>query len=575
MLVNELTNGNQTYGSVAVAIDGSYATAWYDAQTARVYARQWTSDGLPVGSPFIVASSVAESRPEIALDAQGNMYVAASLHDFQVVLAKFDSAQVFQWQKTIGTIDTGNANGADIFDGRIGLATQADGTSAVVWARTSGYPSIVFGNEFGITEVLYSLVSTSGAISANGYLSVETTPGESTASTHERPRPRVASLGDSSWAFSFTRINDRQVDVKVLRGNTLSSVNAVFTQSSTVNNTSMVSDIASTGGGGFAVAASIPGQSGNMFLKRYGSGNQLTHAQIRINSGAAAPASRPSIIPIDSSTFVASWDANGDSDGSSGVYAATLDLTTAGAAFSSQMTVPTVVANTQALPRIGANGVGTSVIIWSSVGQYPGSDLYAQRFTSLGDTTAPAVTSSSFSVESEPKVTIEFSEPLSPASVTSSDLLVTNRTTNAVFVCTSSVLGPDGRTITFSLPTECTNGDYEFALAAGAVADLAGNTLGAAFQMHGPTTFILRGDANRDRRVDFDDLLTLAQNYGQAGHSHAQGNFDYSTDGLVNFDDLLILAQNYSIALSLAGAEPASKAHRRADNREWGTSGCC
>jgi hypothetical protein len=50
------------------------------------------------------------------------------------------------------------------------------------------------------------------------------------------------------------------------------------------------------------------------------------------------------------------------------------------------------------------------------------------------------------------------------------------------------------------------------------------------------------GDANGDGRVDFADLLILAQNYGKPGGWSAG---DFNADGAVGFDDLLILAQNY------------------------------
>lgn len=59
----------------------------------------------------------------------------------------------------------------------------------------------------------------------------------------------------------------------------------------------------------------------------------------------------------------------------------------------------------------------------------------------------------------------------------------------------------------------------------------------------GPTTW-RPGDADRDRDVDFDDLLKLAQNYGTTtAATWSQGNF--TADGAVNFDDLLLMAQNY------------------------------
>ena len=52
----------------------------------------------------------------------------------------------------------------------------------------------------------------------------------------------------------------------------------------------------------------------------------------------------------------------------------------------------------------------------------------------------------------------------------------------------------------------------------------------------------LIGDANGDGAVNFQDLLILAQHYGQPG-GLADG--DFNGDGTVGFDDLLLLAQHY------------------------------
>jgi len=54
------------------------------------------------------------------------------------------------------------------------------------------------------------------------------------------------------------------------------------------------------------------------------------------------------------------------------------------------------------------------------------------------------------------------------------------------------------------------------------------------------------GDANGDGKVDFTDLLILAQHYGQHNATTVEG--DFNNDGVVNFEDLLILAQNYAPA---------------------------
>jgi hypothetical protein len=61
-------------------------------------------------------------------------------------------------------------------------------------------------------------------------------------------------------------------------------------------------------------------------------------------------------------------------------------------------------------------------------------------------------------------------------------------------------------------------------------------------------TLALRGDSNLSNRVDFDDLLKLAHNYGiTTGGTWSKG--DSNDDGQVNFDDLLALAQNYNASL--------------------------
>jgi hypothetical protein len=51
------------------------------------------------------------------------------------------------------------------------------------------------------------------------------------------------------------------------------------------------------------------------------------------------------------------------------------------------------------------------------------------------------------------------------------------------------------------------------------------------------------GDADLNGRVDFDDLLVIAQHYGDATAGWANGNFDGQPG--VAFSDLLLIAQSY------------------------------
>jgi hypothetical protein len=55
----------------------------------------------------------------------------------------------------------------------------------------------------------------------------------------------------------------------------------------------------------------------------------------------------------------------------------------------------------------------------------------------------------------------------------------------------------------------------------------------------------LAGDADLDLDVDFDDLLSLAQNYNPTVDTRNWRQGDFTYNGIVDFDDLLLLAQQY------------------------------
>lgn len=67
------------------------------------------------------------------------------------------------------------------------------------------------------------------------------------------------------------------------------------------------------------------------------------------------------------------------------------------------------------------------------------------------------------------------------------------------------------------------------------------------------------GDVNGDGRVDFTDLLTLAQHYGQSSNQTSSDG-DFNGDGAVGFDDLLVLAQHYGVGAAAAAAVPEPSA---------------
>ena len=75
----------------------------------------------------------------------------------------------------------------------------------------------------------------------------------------------------------------------------------------------------------------------------------------------------------------------------------------------------------------------------------------------------------------------------------------------------------------------------------------ATNLNGYDYAVTGAT--ILTGDANRDGRVDVNDLTIVLSNFGQTGMSWSQG--DFNGDGRVDVNDLTIVLASFG---STAGA---------------------
>ena len=130
-------------------------------------------------------------------------------------------------------------------------------------------------------------------------------------------------------------------------------------------------------------------------------------------------------------------------------------------------------------------------------------------------------------------------------------ITVRNVDTGESFVWNGMTYDPATRTLRF-LQSIHPDGRYEVVLPAAPITDAFGQHLdGSGTGAGGDFTFdfsLLTGDLNHDGRVDFADLLVLAQHFNQTG-TYQQG--DLNDDGQVDFRDLLILAQHYGHSLTM------------------------
>lgn len=176
---------------------------------------------------------------------------------------------------------------------------------------------------------------------------------------------------------------------------------------------------------------------------------------------------------------------------------------------------------------------------------FSGHELWRET----ADNTPPAVTSAAFQWAPAPRLTFTFRENVS-RSFELSDLSIRNLTTSQTLSLPAATFAFDPLSNAITVyPTgfpggNLPDGNYRVTLGAGSVTDASGNGLAGNFTMD---FFVLDGDANRDRMVNFFDLTALSANYGFSGRVWADG--DFNGDGMVNFFDLTALASRYGTEL--------------------------
>jgi hypothetical protein len=176
-------------------------------------------------------------------------------------------------------------------------------------------------------------------------------------------------------------------------------------------------------------------------------------------------------------------------------------------------------------------------------------DWDTDQDTGTGDTdfdadVPPQIVGFNFIPDSPSKLAVQFSENVS-GSLDPTDISVQNLddVASAPFSPASvDSFDPNRNTAVFSFSGPLPNDNYEATLAADRVQDA-----GAQYLTSGSTYdfFMLAADGNRNRTVDINDFNILATNFGKAGKSFVEGNYDFSSDGRVSITDFNILAANF------------------------------
>jgi hypothetical protein len=190
----------------------------------------------------------------------------------------------------------------------------------------------------------------------------------------------------------------------------------------------------------------------------------------------------------------------------------------------------------------GTGHFGVNVVVTDDAGGL-GSDAL---LVDVKQAVAPVASTPQFLYASGPqRISIAFSADVSASLLgDTTDLTVHNLDDNTDLPGVAPTWDAATKTATWtfaSLP----DGNYRMTLHKEGVTDAQGVPLAADDTLD---FWFLNGDANRDRTVDFNDLVPLAQNYNTSGgKTYAQG--DFNGDDSVDFNDLVKLAQNYNTSL--------------------------
>jgi hypothetical protein len=195
----------------------------------------------------------------------------------------------------------------------------------------------------------------------------------------------------------------------------------------------------------------------------------------------------------------------------------------------------------------------------TQIGRVEGRNLQLHKLQTavetLGIYQAPEVglASAAFDVDDRQAVRLDFTHDLGSSLQGGDFVLYTlhngNWVATAAQWAVQSTLQDGRSSAALRLPNLLGDGQYRLEIPAQSIADTTGHKNPAPLRFD---FFVLAGDLNRDRSVDFLDLAVMAQNYNiTAGKTFADGDFNY--DGGVDFLDLAVLAQRYNTSLAAPG----------------------
>jgi flagellin-like hook-associated protein FlgL len=391
--VNTFTNGNQAQPSVTMLSDGGFLATWwsegqddtvgtYTYDTRGVFGQRFDASGNPVGSEFLINTTVANQQGSPAATSLSDggfvvtwesKYQDGSLHG--IYGQRYDASG-----STVGSEFQVNTYTSS-YQATADITSLSDGGFVVTWQ--SSYQD---GDEYGIYGQKYD---SSGNVAGSEFQI-------STSTTGRQEKSQVTALLDGGFVVTWQSPHQGGSDYDIYGqrydqyGNT---VNSEFIINAETNDEQQFPSISSLADGDFVATWASYDQDGSeygVYGQRFEASGAPTGSEFQVNTYTTSHQANPSITSLPDGGYLIVWNSYGQDGQASGVYGQRYNAE--GNATGSEFQVNTGDANSPSYdgykewdkPSISADPEGNFVVTWAAKdqeGSGSGYGVFGQRFT--------------------------------------------------------------------------------------------------------------------------------------------------------------------------------------------------
>ena len=377
--VAEVYGFESTPAAVAVDASGGSILAWEsyeeDGSGFGVFAQRVDSNGVAVGSKFRVNTATAgeQAAPSVAVDSSGNYLVVWQSQGQDNADGSFGIYG--QWYDSAG-----QASGSEF---RINSTTLGDQKAPSVAIDGSGRAIVAWqsdGQDGDEQGVYYTVLDAVGDTTG-----LEARVNDATAGNQQKPA--VAAAANGKYVIAWEAVDpaggaDASLDIFAkLYGSDDNATSAEFRVNTDTLRDQVGAQVAMDSDGDFAVvwvAGGIPGSGSDIFGQRFNSSGAKQGLQFRANNTTLASQVYGGIAMDGAGNYMVTWQSVNQDGFAEGIFGR--EYAQNGTTLVDEFLVNTTVEGPQSVPSIAMNSSGKTLVVWRGKNEDHQSALFAQRY---------------------------------------------------------------------------------------------------------------------------------------------------------------------------------------------------